>query len=110
MKYAEYELVELFECEPKMLYEEEDVGIYTYERTDKCGFTLSLTISVHEEDCGLTFTYQDLRKPLYQMKFEEVEKIECSEDRLIMKQKNKSESIIVYFKPNYSLAFEERLQ
>ncbi len=110
MKYTEYELIELFECEPKMLYENEDVGIYSYKRTDNYGFTLSLTISVHEEHCRITLTYREFSKPLYQMKFDDVEKIECSEHRLIMKQKDKAESIVVYVKPNYSLTFEERLQ
>lgn len=109
IEYTEYELIELFGCEPKMLCEDEDVGIYSYKHTDEYGFTLGLGISIYEEHCRLTLTYKNFTKPLYQMKFDEIEKIECSENRLIMQQRNKTKSIIVCFKPNYSLTFEERL-
>jgi hypothetical protein len=103
-----YDLLELFEIEPNVI--DEEAGIYRYKRTNEYGFTLVFYLSICEGRCILTLTYQDFIKPLYDMIFDNIQKIECSEDRLIINQENKSESIIVYFKPNYSLAFEERLQ
>lgn len=108
MRYREHDLLELFESEPNII--DEEAGIYIYKRTNEYGFTFVFYFSMCEGRCIITLMYQNFINPIYDMVFDDVQEIECSEERLIIKQKNKTESIIVYFKPNYSLAFEARLQ
>lgn len=102
------DLLELFENEPKII--DEEAGLYKYSRKDEHGFTLTMSLFLYDEYCSLTLEYKDFKMPLYEMGFNKIEKIECSENRLIIKQEDKPESVIVYFKPNYSLTFSERLK
>lgn len=108
IKYDEYELLELFENNPVMLYEE-DVGIYEYAKNDINEFTLKMYINIYERVCIFTLLYKNLKYPLYDIDLRNVETIKCKDDKLIIQQTNNKKNVIIYFKPNYTLKFEDRL-
>src|SRR3989304_6662992 len=81
-KYNEYDLLELFESEPKQLYEE-DVGIYTYSKEDQYGFTFIFYLSIHEGTSILSLLHKDLKYPIFDLTFHDIEDVECKENRLI---------------------------
>jgi hypothetical protein len=107
MKYDKYELLELFESEPKVIVDEL-TGIFDYKRTDAYGFTLNLYISVHNQFCSLSLSYKDYKTFIFDIGFNNVESIQRKDDRLIVQQTNTNQRIVVYFKPNYALEFEDR--
>ena len=107
LKYNEYELLELFEAEPRII--DEEAGMYEYKKNDAFGFTLAMTIFLYDEFCSLTLNYKDLKYPIFELGFDGVNNIKCKEDKLIIQQSNNSKNVVIYFKPNYFLRFEERL-
>lgn len=106
-RYKEYEFLELFEREPEIIGEKGN-EIYIYKRLDDYGFTLEMNLSLQEKFCRLALFYKDLKEPQFDFGFENVESIECREDRLIIQQTGNPERIVMFFKPNYALLFEDR--
>lgn len=104
----QYELLELFENDPKILGEKE-AGIYEYKRKDTYGFTLKMCIFLYDEYCSLTLSYKDFKTPIFDMGFNKINSIKCKDDKLIIRQAGNPKNIVVYFKPNYTLDFEEQL-
>lgn len=102
-----YELLELFENEPKVF--DEEVGIYEYERTDAHGFVFTMNLILCEGRCSITLKHKDLKYPIFDLGLDEVNSIKCKEDKLIIQQTNNSKNVVIYFKPNYFLRFEDRL-
>ncbi len=105
--YNEYDLLELFESEPK-LAANEDVGMYKYSRKDEHGFTFELYMSVYDEYCSLSLYHKDLKTSIFDIGFDNINDIKCKENRLIIEQAENPKNIVVHFKPNYTLAFEDR--
>lgn len=108
IEHDKYELLALFESEPKIMGEEE-IRRYRYERQDEYGFTLKLYFSFYEGFSSLTLSHRDLKVQIFDLGFENVEKIVCTEDKLILQQTGNHKDIVVYFKPSYSLVFEDRV-
>jgi hypothetical protein len=106
IEYDEYDLLELFENEPKMPYEE-DVGIYEYTRKDAHGYTFKMNLYAYDATCILSLFHENLKFTLYEIDFQKVETIDCKEDKLFIHQANSKDDIVVYFKPTYTLRFEE---
>jgi hypothetical protein len=102
-----YELLELFEAEPRII--DEEAGMYEYKKEDAFGYTLKMTIFLYDEFCSLTLNHKDLKHPIFELGFDKVDYIKCKDDKLIIQQSNNSKSAVVYFKPNYFLRFEDRL-
>ena len=102
-----YELLELFESEPKII--DNDAGIYSYQKTDIHEFTLAMTIFLYDNFCSLTLKHKDLKYPLFELGFDKIDCIKCKDDKLIIQQSNMSKNVVVYFKPNYFLRFEEQI-
>ena len=102
-----YELLEMFEAEPRII--DEEAGIYVYKKTDGHGFTFKMYLSICESTCILTLSYKGLEYPLYDIDFHDIESITCKENKLFIHQTNSKEDIVVYFKPNYTLTFEDSL-
>ncbi len=101
-----FDLLELFECEPKII--DNEAGMYEYRKDDSHGFSLRLCIFLYDEFCSITLTHRDLKTPLFELGFEKIENIKCKENRLIIEQTGNPKNIVVHFKPNYTLAFEDR--
>ena len=106
--YNEYELLEFFGAEPRIIGEEE-VGIYEYNLIDKYGFAFELHFSLYDESCILTLQYDSLKVPIFDLRFDYVEKIQCDTEKLIIHRTANQRNIVFYVKPNYALAFEECL-
>lgn len=103
----QYELLELFENEPKVF--DEEAGICECKRMDGHGFVFAMNLILCEGLCSLTLKHKDLKYPLFELGFDKVDSIKCKEDKLIIQQANTTKNIVVYFKPNYFLRFEDRL-
>lgn len=103
-----YELLELFESEPKILGDEE-AGIYEYKRQDKYGFTFKMSLFLYDECCSITLEHKDLKYPLFNLGFDKLDYIKCKDEKLIIQQINNSKNVTVLFKPNYAMTFEDRL-
>jgi hypothetical protein len=116
IKYDKYDLLWLFECEPKVL--KEGMEIFLYKQEDSRGFSLEFYIDVCEETCIITLMHKDLVKPLYNITINKVISITGREDRLIirrtMQEKGRhkitrfEQHVILYFKPNYELRIENQ--
>jgi hypothetical protein len=106
--YNEYELLELFESEPTIIGEAE-VCIFKYAKIDKYDFTFTMSLYVFEETCILSLFHKDLKYPIFDISFDKIENIKCKDDKLIIQQRDNTKNIVVYFKPNYTFAFEDRL-
>jgi hypothetical protein len=102
-----YELLELFESEPKII--DEEAGEHEYKKEDAFGFTLKMIIFLYDEFCGLTLNHKDLKYPIFDLGFDNINRIKCKDDKLIIQQANNTKNVVVYFKPNYTLKFEDRL-
>lgn len=103
-----YDLLELFEKDPE-IFGEEKTGIYKYKKLNKYGFTFELNFSLLDQTCRIILFHEDLREPLFDLNFENIETINCREDKLIIKQKENLKNIVIYFKPNYHLNFEDEI-
>jgi hypothetical protein len=106
IEYDEYELIELFGSIPKVI--DKEVGIYEYEHLDIYEFKCNLHFCVYDEYCSISLYYKNFANPVFDLGFNNIEKIRCANDKLIIQQKNNPEDIVIYFKPTYTLKFEER--
>ena len=108
IEYNEYDLLELFESEPKIAGEGK-AGRYEYEKLDKNGFQFKLYFSLYDDLGSITLRYRDLHIPIFEMNLTHIESIICTGDRLTIQQKNNSKKVVAYFKPNYIVNFEEKV-
>jgi hypothetical protein len=104
----EYELLELFESEPKVLGDKK-AGIYEYQKTCSHGFTFRLCLFLYDEYCSISLYHKDLKTPIFDLGFDKVTNIKCKDNRLIIDQTGNPKNIVVHFKPNYTLVFEDRI-
>jgi hypothetical protein len=102
-----YELLELFESEPRVI--DEEAGMYEYKKEDAFGFTLKMTIFLYDGFCSLTLRYKNFEIPIFDLGFDKIDCIKCKEDKLIIQQSNNPKNVVVHFKPNYFLRLEDRL-
>jgi hypothetical protein len=103
-----YDLLELFECNPKIIGDEA-AGIYEYQKQDVYGFTLRLCLFLYDDYCSLTLSHKDLSTPLFELGFNNINNITSKENRLIIDQTGNPKNIVLHFKPNYTLRFEDRI-
>ena len=99
IEYDKYDLLELFECEPTKPYEE-DVGIYNYKRTDIYDFTLELYLSLYDQRCCLTIWYKNFGNPIFDLTFENINKIKSKKEQLIIEQANNPKKYSYLFQAN----------
>lgn len=107
IKYDEYELLELFASEPVEINGKE-AGVLLYNKEDSNGFKLSMYMSIYEYFCSISLSYKNFAKPIFDIALNEVKCVKSKGDRLIISQDNKEHNVIIYFKPNYALAFEKQ--
>lgn len=107
IKYDEYELLELFASEP-MVIDDKETGIFIYNIEDSHGFKLSMYVSIYEYICSISLTHKDLEKPVFDIGLNGVKDIKGKNDRLVIQQKGNAQDVVIYFKPNFALAFEKR--
>lgn len=107
IKYDEYELLELFASEPVEICEK-GAGIFQYNQEDIHGFKLSLYMSIYENMCSINLTHKDLAKAIFDIGLDNIKCIKGQKDRLAIQQNDKELDVIIYFKPNYALAFEKQ--
>lgn len=104
----QYDLLELFESEPKII--DEQICIYEYKKQDSHGFIFTMYLNYYDEFCSLTLEHKNLKTPIFDLRYNNVNNIEAKNDNLVINQTNKYQKIVIYFKPNYTLSFEEPIQ
>ena len=102
IKYDEYELLELFENEPVSVFDDE-AGVFIYSRNDNLGFKLVMTMSIYEFECDISLNNDSYQKPIFEFKLKDVDSIKCEADKMLFIRKEREQSIIIHFKPNYSV-------
>ncbi|MED4011632.1 hypothetical protein ABE056_27300 [Priestia aryabhattai] len=102
MKYDEYEMLELFEDEPLVMFDQQ-TGIFTYQKIDDYGFTLSLTISVHESQCSVSLSYKYFKGLIFDFELEDINQIKGENNRLKILGNDGNREVEISFKPHYSL-------
>lgn len=102
MKYDEYEMLELFEAEPLVMFDEQ-TGIFTYKKVDDYGFQLSLTISVHESECNVSLSYKHFKGLIFDFELKDINQIKGENNRLIILGNDGNRKVEISFKPNFSL-------
>ncbi|MBP1756849.1 MAG: hypothetical protein H6Q59_3247 [Firmicutes bacterium] len=102
IKYDEYELLELFENEPVPVFDEE-AGVFIYSRIDNLGFKLVMTMSIYEFECNISLNHDNYQKPIFEFKLKDVDSIKCDNGKMLLNRKENEQSVIIYFKPNYSV-------
>ena len=102
-----YELLELFESEPKII--DEEAGEYEYKKEDVFGFTLEMAIFLYDAHCSLTLKHKALKYPIFDLGFDKIDYIKCKDEKLFIHQAGSKKDVVVYFKPNYTFAFEDSL-
>jgi hypothetical protein len=71
---------------------------------------LKLSIFLYDQCCSISLWYKNFANPLFDIGFNNVKKIVCQKNKLILEQENQEHDAVVYFKPTYTFAFEERLK
>ncbi|WP_300382039.1 hypothetical protein [Clostridium sp.] len=102
IKYDEYELLELFENEPVSVFDDE-AGVFIYSRNDNLGFKLVMTMSIYEFECNISLNHDSYQKPIFEFKLKDVDSIKCDADKMLFIRKESEQSVIIHFKPNYSV-------
>lgn len=102
IKYDEYELLELFENEPVSVFDEK-AGVFIYSRIDSFGFKLVMMISIYEFECNISLNHDNYKKPIFEFKLKDVDSIKCDGEKMQVIRKESEQSVIIHFKPNYSL-------
>ncbi|MFK3957882.1 hypothetical protein [Pseudalkalibacillus hwajinpoensis] len=102
IKVDDYDLIELFECEPDYLYEKEQ-GIFMINKMDDVGIRLLMLVSIHEQRCKIDLINAHNDKALIELKFMNVIKIERKENTLLIISKDKKEPYTVWFTPRIAL-------
>ena len=95
-----YELLELFECEPKVI--DEDAEIYVYTSVNKYGFKFELYLSIYDMNTILTLTYKDFDAPIIDISISNVKRIGvCSKKLSIYTSENDCPNAVVFFEPSF---------
>lgn len=94
IKYDEYELLEMFEQEPKSIGDTE-AGEVIYSKKDENNFELILFMDVYQKNIELTITYFD--RIVFNGKFDKVSKLYKNENDLIV-QISGEDAIDIKFK------------
>ena len=102
MKYDEYEMLELFEDEPLVMFDEQ-IGIFTYRKMDDYGFELSFNISVHESQCSVSLSYKQFRGLIFNFELEDISQIKGENNRLTILGNDGNREVEISFKPHFSL-------
>ncbi|OYD07408.1 hypothetical protein [Paludifilum halophilum] len=101
--YDEYELLELFCSEPKVI--DQEVGIYEYQMSSETGHTFTLYFSIHEETVIITLSHNKLMNPIFDISLKEVEKIKADSEKLVFTRNDKP-TVMMYVKPSFTLEIE----
>lgn len=103
--YDEYELLELFEAEPKLKRTEgEEAGLFMYSNVDKHSIKLLISFSVYENQCDVSLSYNrsDGRDDdLFDCRVENVERFECKKNQMNIIKFGGEVIMKIYFKPYY---------
>lgn len=103
MQYESYELLELFENEPKVI--DKEAGMYDYYTAEINGFVLSLNIWEYDGNAYITLTHKDLKVPIYEVAINFVNKIMVKDNALFIFREGIEQPFTVYFKPNFSFSY-----
>lgn len=104
INYDEYELLELFCSDPNVI--DKDAGIFLYDTKDKFGFKFTLYFSIYDRQVAIRLSHNDLINPIFDIALTDVEKIEADSEKLSIYRKSHNLKVVVYFKPNFTLAIE----
>lgn len=97
-----YELLELFECEPKVV--DEDAEIYVYTSINKYGFKFELYLSIYDMSTILTLTYKDFNDPIIDISITNVKKINAGSKKLnIYTSENDWPNTVIFFEPSFRI-------
>ncbi|OIN66992.1 hypothetical protein BLD48_08565 [Exiguobacterium sp. KRL4] len=102
MFYDEYELLELFESEPRELYQE-GAGFYMYKKVDKLGFQLLLYISQYEHKCNVSLSSDMYRWTIFEFELYHIESIRNENECLKIRGNSGKTEIDIQCKPHFSL-------
>jgi len=102
MKYDEYEMLELFEDEPLVMFDQQ-TGIFTYRKSDNYGFKLSMTIWVHESKCSVNLGYTQFKGLIFDFELEDINQIKGENNRLTILGNDDNRKVEISFKPHFSL-------
>ena len=102
--FNDYELLELFGSEPKIV--DEEAKIFQYLAQDNYGFSLTLFISVFEEYIVLRLEHESLTNPIFDIEIKDIIKIKGNGEKIIFVYKADGigeKNAKIYFKPNFTL-------
>lgn len=102
MFYDEYELLELFESEPKELYQE-GAGFYMYKKVDKLGFQLLLYISYYEKKCEISLSNDMYNWTIFEFELYHIESIRNENECLKIRGNSGKTEVDIQCKPHFSL-------
>jgi hypothetical protein len=107
MNYNEYDLLELFESFPSVLFDGDNICTYTHQNEQ--GFTLKMFLNPSQENCSLKLLCKNMKYPIVDIDLYKVETIICKENKIIIHQKNEIKDLVVHFKPTYRIVTEDHL-
>ncbi|MBN2794717.1 MAG: hypothetical protein JXR88_04875 [Clostridia bacterium] len=101
IKYDEFKIFELLECEPTYIHDKE-AGIAMYSVENSFGVELILTIDAYGEKIRITLSHQKSGIPLFRYELTNVKSIDVNEDAMffICENQHRQELLI---KPSFSL-------
>lgn len=100
--YDKYQLLELFESEPKVM--DENAEIYLYSTLNKYGFKLDLYLSTYDMNVVITLKYKEINYPIFDISLSEVTKVDVSYKKLSVYKNNGIDPVVVIsFEPNFRL-------
>lgn len=106
--FDEYELLELFECEPRVI--DRDSEIYVYSSINNYGFKFELYISIYDMNIILTLTYKDFSSPIIDLNIDNVKRIATNSNKLnIYTNESDCPNAIVHFKPSFRIELTGKL-
>lgn len=104
IKYDEYELLEIFESEPKD-YFIPGAGAYRYNKIDKLGFKLVMIMCYYEETVELKMFYEN--NCIFKANMDSAKRIYTRNDSLYVQGGVGNKTIEVKFKPHFTIQIEE---
>lgn len=106
LKYNEFELLELFESEPNIVFEPEN-EVVIYSKTDYRNVTLTMLISVYENQCQMELKtlFEGEYIPIFDIDTRDVIMIKGDNEKLIIHRASKR-NIEIRFKPSFMFTFE----
>ncbi len=110
IEYDEYDLLELFDLESKIFWNE-DKEAFKYEHSQKNGWRIEFFMSPLSNMCRIVIWFKENTDPITNIHCTSIEKVLCrnKENKLIIVKKDNPKKLIVLFKPQYVIGFAEIL-